>query len=75
MQVINDMVLFLSCYSFILPLQKFDTPGSRRGVQGLKGLQMKSHFPLTLHIFGSNDDNVKKSSLSQRAFLRHSEME
>jgi len=75
MHIIKDMVLFLSCYSFNPPPpKKSDTPGRRSAVQGLRGLQTKSHFPMTLHIFRSNDDNVNKV-VCQRAFLRHSEME
>jgi hypothetical protein len=59
MQVINDIVLFLSCYSFVLPPHKCDIPGRRSAVQSLRGLQTKSHFPMTPYS-GSNDDNVKK---------------
>jgi hypothetical protein len=38
MQVINDIVLFLSCYNFVLPPHKRDIPGRRSALQCPRGL-------------------------------------
>jgi hypothetical protein len=60
MQVINDTVFFWAATVLLSP-HKHDTPGSRSAVQGLRGLQTKSHFPVTSHIFGNNDNKVSIS--------------
>jgi hypothetical protein len=74
MQVNNDMVLFFSCHSFILPPKNVTFLAEEVQCKS-EGPSNQISLPYDITFSGSNNDNAKRVVLSQHAFLRHSEME